>query len=79
MARVGQQAVNGTPFAYRNVMPSEEILKVATNGGARLYVREEPGFELDPVSRAARYYQFPQAGAPGPHQFRVGRISRSTP
>jgi len=35
MARVGQQAVNGTPFAYRNVMPSEEILKVATNGGAR--------------------------------------------
>jgi len=35
MARVGQQAVNGTGFAYRNVMPSEEILKVATNGGAR--------------------------------------------
>ena len=35
MARVGQQAVNGTPFAYRNAMPSEEILKVATNGGAR--------------------------------------------
>jgi len=35
MARVGQQAINGTPFAYRNVMPSEEILKVATNGGAR--------------------------------------------
>ena len=27
--------LNGTPFAYRNVMPSEEILKVATNGGAR--------------------------------------------
>jgi 5-methylthioadenosine/S-adenosylhomocysteine deaminase len=35
MARVGQQAVNGTGFAYRNVMPSEEILKVATYGGAR--------------------------------------------
>lgn len=35
MARVGQQAVMGTPIAYRNVMGSEEILKVATNGGAR--------------------------------------------
>jgi 5-methylthioadenosine/S-adenosylhomocysteine deaminase len=35
MARVGQQAVNGTPFSHRNAMPSEEILKVATNGGAR--------------------------------------------
>lgn len=34
-ARVGQQAVMGTPYAYRNVMPSEEILKVATLGGAR--------------------------------------------
>jgi len=35
MARVGQQAVAGTPYAHRNVMPSEEILEVATNGGAR--------------------------------------------
>jgi 5-methylthioadenosine/S-adenosylhomocysteine deaminase len=35
MARVGQQAVAGTPYAIRNVMTSEEILKVATNGGAR--------------------------------------------
>src|SRR6185436_6760240 len=26
---------NGTPFAHRNAMPSEENLKVATNGGAR--------------------------------------------
>jgi 5-methylthioadenosine/S-adenosylhomocysteine deaminase len=44
MARVGQQAVNGTPFAYRNVMPSEEILKVATNGGARaLGIEKEIG------------------------------------
>jgi 5-methylthioadenosine/S-adenosylhomocysteine deaminase len=34
-ARIGQQAVMGTPIAYRNVMPSETILKVATNGGAR--------------------------------------------
>src|SRR5258708_19443857 len=44
MARVGQQAVNGTGFAYRNVMPSEEILKVATNGGARaLGIEKEVG------------------------------------
>ncbi len=35
MARVGQQAIMGTPLAYRNVMPSETLLKVATNGGAR--------------------------------------------
>jgi 5-methylthioadenosine/S-adenosylhomocysteine deaminase len=35
MARVGQQATMGTPIAYRNVMGSEEILKVVTNGGAR--------------------------------------------
>ena len=34
-ARIGQQAVMGTPIAYRNVMQCEEILKVATNGGAR--------------------------------------------
>jgi 5-methylthioadenosine/S-adenosylhomocysteine deaminase len=35
MARVGQQAIMGGPIGYRNVMPSEAILKVATNGGAR--------------------------------------------
>ena len=44
MARVGQQAVMGTPIAYRNVMPSETILKVATNGGARaLGIEKEIG------------------------------------
>ncbi|TBR22633.1 MAG: amidohydrolase, partial [Reyranella sp.] len=44
MTRVGQQAVMGTPIAYRNVMPSEEILKVATNGGARaLGIEKEIG------------------------------------
>ena len=26
MARVGQQAANGTGFAFRHVMPSEEML-----------------------------------------------------
>ena len=45
MARVGQQAVIGTPaLPIRNVMPSEEILKVATNGGARaLGIEKEIG------------------------------------
>lgn len=44
MTRVGQQAVMGTPLAYRNVMPSEEILKVATNGGGRaLGIEKEIG------------------------------------
>lgn len=43
-ARVGQQAVNGTGFSFRNVMPCEEILKVATNGGARaLGIEKEIG------------------------------------
>ena len=48
-----------------------------TRNGARLYLREEPGFALDPASKAARYYQFPQLTAPGPHHFRVGKIARS--
>jgi 5-methylthioadenosine/S-adenosylhomocysteine deaminase len=44
MARVGQQIVMGTGMGYRNVMPSEEILKVATNGGARaLGIEKEIG------------------------------------
>src|SRR5262249_45826386 len=29
-----------------------------TAAGARLHVREEPGFELDPTTHQARYYQF---------------------
>jgi 5-methylthioadenosine/S-adenosylhomocysteine deaminase len=44
MARVGQQAIMGSPMGFRNVMPSEEILKVATNGGARaLGIEKEIG------------------------------------
>jgi hypothetical protein len=45
-------------------------------GGARLHVREEPGFELDSTTDTARFYQFPLMSFPGPHQFRIGRISR---
>lgn len=53
------------------------LLKVEnTDGGARLHVREEPGFELDPQSRAAHYYQFPGNVSPGPHLFRVSKIVR---
>ena len=46
--------------------------------GARLYVHEEPGFELD-AKRGdnARYYQFPRNTAQAPHQFRVSQMSRS--
>jgi hypothetical protein len=45
-------------------------------GRARLLVREEPGFQVDPQSRDAVYYQFPETRAPGPHHFRVARIAR---
>jgi hypothetical protein len=44
--------------------------------GTRLHVREEPGFEVDPATGEARYYQFPRTSAPGPHRFRVSQISR---
>jgi 5-methylthioadenosine/S-adenosylhomocysteine deaminase len=44
MARVGQQAIMGSPMAFRNVLPGETILKVATNGGARaLGIEKEIG------------------------------------
>ncbi|WP_422929903.1 heparinase II/III domain-containing protein [Singulisphaera sp. PoT] len=49
-----------------------------TSEGARLHVLEEPGFEVgrrrdDP----AQYYQFPRNSAPGPHKFRISKMSRS--
>lgn len=34
-ARIGQQLVAGTPIHYRDVMSGEELLRVATRGGAR--------------------------------------------
>jgi 5-methylthioadenosine/S-adenosylhomocysteine deaminase len=34
-ARVGQQAVAGTPWHMRTAISSEELLKIATHGGAR--------------------------------------------
>lgn len=46
-------------------------------GRCRFFVREEPGFTLDPATGAAHYYQFPGSRAPKPHKFRVARITRS--
>ena len=47
--------------------------------GARLFVREEPGFKIDAGTGAANYYQFPRASYSGPHSYRVSRLSRSSP
>lgn len=47
-------------------------------GGSRLHVREVPGFEIDPHTREARYYQFPHVTAPGPHRFRLADLARSS-
>lgn len=33
-ARIGQQAVTGTPMHFHDIMPSEELIRVAANGGA---------------------------------------------
>ena len=45
--------------------------------GARLFVREEPGFALEKGRDGeARYYQFPRTSKPGPHHFRIARIAR---
>ncbi len=44
--------------------------------GTKIFVREEPGFNLDPNTGDATYYQFPLATPPGPHAFRISRIAR---
>jgi hypothetical protein len=44
--------------------------------GARIYVREEPGFRIDSHTGAAHAYQFPGGSAPGPHVFAVDQIAR---
>ncbi len=33
-ARIGQQAVAGTPLHFHDIMPSDQLIRVATNGGA---------------------------------------------
>ncbi len=43
-ARIGQQAVSGTPMHFHDIMPSEQLIRVATNGGAAaLGIEEEVG------------------------------------
>ena len=48
-----------------------------TENGARVFVREEPGFRIDAKSNEARYYQFPQSNFKGPHTFRISMIART--
>ncbi|MDB5349226.1 MAG: hypothetical protein JWN86_473 [Planctomycetota bacterium] len=45
-------------------------------GGARLFVREEAGFRIDPESKVARYDRLPGTLVPGPHRFAIPRIAR---
>jgi hypothetical protein len=45
-------------------------------GRARLFVREEPGFSIDAATHQAHYYQFPRESYPGPHRFRVSKLTR---
>ena len=47
--------------------------------GTRLWVREEPGFTIDPATGDAAYYQFPLNTAPGPHRFRLAQTTRARP
>ena len=46
-------------------------------GRARLHVREEPGFRIEPETGAAHYDQLPGTIVPGPHTFRVSGIART--
>jgi hypothetical protein len=45
-------------------------------GRSRIYVREEPGFRIDPQTGRSQAYQYPRESAPGPHSFVIDRISR---
>lgn len=48
----------------------------APDGRSLIHVREEPGFTLDPKSGVATYDQFPLDRHPGPHRFRVSKMTR---
>lgn len=43
---------------------------------ARIFVREEPGFRIDPESGDAQFYQFPRGTSPGPHTFVINQITQ---
>ena len=70
LIRHGDGSVRGWTLARVDAPAREKAL-------ARLLVREEPGFRLDPATGAAHYYQFPRGTAPGPHTFRIDRIARA--
>jgi hypothetical protein len=44
--------------------------------GARIYVREEPGWQLDAETGFAFCYQFPGGRFPGPHAYAIDQITR---
>ncbi len=48
-----------------------------TAKGARLLVREDVGFQIDPNTGAAVYDRGTGATFPGPHEFRVARVARA--
>lgn len=48
----------------------------ASDGTSRLFVLEEPGFQIDPETGEAVYYQYPGRRVPGPHEFTISRIAR---
>jgi hypothetical protein len=45
---------------------------------ARIFIREEPGFEIERASGAGIFYQFPESAVPGPHTFGISRIARGS-
>ena len=48
-----------------------ERVEPSYQGGSRVFVHEEPGFQVDSETGDAQYYQFPRTRHPGPHQFVV--------
>ena len=55
------------------------LVRVENTGrGAGLLVREDPGFQVDPDSGAARYDRGPRPEFAGPHAYWVSRLSRAT-
>ena len=47
-----------------------------TSTGARLHVREDPGFQINATTGFAQYYRFRRVHLPGPHEFRVSRLTK---
>ncbi len=54
-----------------------QAVEALGRGRAKIFVREEPGFLIDPTSSVARYYQFPRSVLSGPHQFTICVMGRT--